>query len=102
MAERTTIRQRKHIASPSVICFFPPCVPWVRSAPPRWLAVNALAPWYGAAGLNIEVPVFNGFLYTARAREAQLRAQAAQQQLRNLQDNIARDVRTGWLNASTA
>jgi len=67
------------------------------------LAGNAaLAPWYGAVGVNIEVPIFNGFLYTARAREAQLRAQAAQQQLRDLQDSISRDVRTGWLNASTA
>ena len=28
--------------------------------------------------------------------------QAAQQQLRDLQDSIARDVRTGWLNATTA
>lgn len=63
---------------------------------------NALAPWYGAAGVNLEVPVFNGFLYNARAREAELRAQAAQQQLRDLQDSIARDVRTGWLNAGTA
>ena len=63
---------------------------------------TALAPWYGAVGVNIEVPVFNGFLYTARAREAQLQAQAAQQQLRDLQDSIARDVRTGWLNAATA
>jgi len=63
---------------------------------------NALAPWYGAVGVNVEVPVFNGFLYNARAREAELRAQAAQQQLRDLQDSIARDVRTGWLNAGTA
>jgi len=63
---------------------------------------TALAPWYGAVGVNIEVPVFNGFLYTARAREAQLQAQAAQRQLRDLQDSIARDVRTGWLNAATA
>jgi outer membrane protein len=63
---------------------------------------NALAPWYGAVGVNVEVPVFNGFLYSARAREAQLRARAAQQQLRDLQDSIARDVRTGWLNAATA
>jgi outer membrane protein len=63
---------------------------------------TALAPWYGAVGVNIEVPIFNGFLYTARAREAQLRAQAAQQQLRDLQDSISRDVRTGWLNAATA
>ena len=63
---------------------------------------NALAPWYGAVGVNVEVPVFNGFLYSARAREAELQAQAAQQQLRDLQDSIARDVRTGWLNAATA
>jgi outer membrane protein len=63
---------------------------------------NALAPWYGAVGVNVEVPIFNGFLYTARAREAELRAQAAQQQLRDLQDSIARDVRTGWLNSATA
>lgn len=63
---------------------------------------NALAPWYGAVGVNVELPVFNGFLYSARAREAELRAQAAQQQLRDLQDSIARDVRTGWLNTATA
>jgi outer membrane protein len=63
---------------------------------------TALAPWYGAVGVNIEVPIFNGFLYTARAREAQLRAQATQQQLRDLQNSISRDVRTGWLNAATA
>ena len=63
---------------------------------------NALAPWYGAVGVNVEVPVFNGFLYSARAREAELQVQAAQQQLRDLQDSIARDVRTGWLNAVTA
>jgi outer membrane protein len=63
---------------------------------------NALAPWYGAVGVNVEVPVFNGFLYRARTHEAALRAQAAQQQLRDLQDSIARDVRTGWLNAATA
>jgi outer membrane protein len=63
---------------------------------------NAIAPWYGAVGVNVEVPIFNGFLYSARTREAELRAQAAQQQLRELQDSIARDVRTGWLNSATA
>lgn len=62
----------------------------------------ALAPWYGAVGINIEVPVFNGFLYTAQSREARLRAQADQQRLRDLQDRISRDVRTAWLNAGTA
>ena len=33
--------------------------------------------WYGAAGANISIPVFNGFLYQRRAKEAKLRAQAA-------------------------
>jgi outer membrane protein len=55
---------------------------------------------YGAVGANVEIPLFNGFLYTARAREAQLRAQATNERLRDLQNLIARDVRTSWLNAN--
>ncbi|HEX6803469.1 MAG TPA: TolC family protein [Terriglobales bacterium] len=62
----------------------------------------ALSNWYGAVGVNIDIPVFNGFLYTARAHEASLRAQAADERLRDLRDRISRDVRTSWLNASTA
>jgi outer membrane protein len=58
--------------------------------------------WYGAAGANVSIPLFNGFEYTARAREADLRANAAQEQVRNLRENIARDVRTSVLNAQIA
>jgi outer membrane protein len=58
--------------------------------------------WYGAAGANISIPLFNGFEYTARAKEADLRASAAQEQVRNLRANIARDVRTSVLNAQIA
>jgi len=58
--------------------------------------------WYGAVGVNVNIPVFNGFLFTARAHEASLRAQAAQERLRDLRDRIARDVRTSWLNAKAA
>lgn len=58
--------------------------------------------WYGAVGINVEIPVFNGFLYTARSKEASLRAQAAQERLRDIRDRISRDVRTSWLNAKTA
>jgi outer membrane protein len=61
-----------------------------------------ISSWYGAVGVNIDIPVFNGFLFTARAKEAALRAQAAQEKLRDLRDRIARDVRTSWLNAKTA
>ena len=58
--------------------------------------------WYGAAGANISIPVFNGFLYNARAQEAKLRANAAGEQVRNLRDVIARDLRTAVLNAQNA
>ncbi|HEY3627479.1 MAG TPA: TolC family protein [Terracidiphilus sp.] len=58
--------------------------------------------WYGAAGANISIPVFNGFEYSARAREADLRANAAQEQVRNLRNNVARDVRSAVLNAQIA
>jgi outer membrane protein len=58
--------------------------------------------WYGAAGANLSIPVFNGFLFNAEAKEAKLRAQAAQENVRNLRDVIARDVRTAVLNAQTA
>ena len=58
--------------------------------------------WYGAAGANVSIPIFNGFQYTARAKEANFRAQAASEQVRNLRDTIARDVRAAVLNAQIA
>jgi outer membrane protein len=61
-----------------------------------------LSNWYGAVGVNVGIPLFNGFLYTARSREAHLKAQAAQDRLLDLRNRISRDVRTSWLNANTA
>ncbi len=58
--------------------------------------------WYGAAGANISIPIFNGFLFNARASEAQLRAGAAAEHVRSLRIVIARDVRTAVLNAQNA
>jgi outer membrane protein len=58
--------------------------------------------WYGAVGGNINIPIFNGFRLTAQASEAALQAQAASEQTRALQEQVARDVRTAWLNANTA
>jgi outer membrane protein len=57
--------------------------------------------WYGAVGGDIEIPIFNGFLYPAKSREASLRAQAADERLRDMRDRVARDVRTSWLNVNT-
>ncbi|HMD99419.1 MAG TPA: TolC family protein [Terriglobia bacterium] len=57
---------------------------------------------YAAAGLNVNIPIFNGRLYSARAAEARLRAEAADENLRDEADRVARDVRLAWLNANTA
>jgi len=64
--------------------------------------VSPFTSWYGAIGVNVNVPIFNGFLYPARSREAGFRTQAADQQLRDLKDRIANGVRTSWLSAITA
>jgi outer membrane protein len=61
-----------------------------------------VANWWGGIGVNMNIPIFNGFLYSAQAKEASIRAQAASEQTRDLRDRIARDVRTAWLSANTA
>jgi outer membrane protein len=61
-----------------------------------------LSSWYWAVGANVDVPIFNGFLYSARAREADLRSQAARERLLDLRNRISRDVRTAWLNATSS
>lgn len=58
--------------------------------------------WYGAAGVNMSIPLFNGFLFSARARAADYRSSVLQQQVRDLRDRIARDVRVTWLQSNTA
>jgi outer membrane protein len=61
-----------------------------------------LSDWYGAVGVNVGIPLFNGFLYSARSKEALLKAQAAQARVLDLRNRISRDVRTSWLNANAA
>ncbi len=63
---------------------------------------DAISPWYGAIGVNVEIPVFNGFLFQARAAEAGLRAKASRERLADLKNTVARDVRTSWLDAGAA
>jgi outer membrane protein len=57
---------------------------------------------YGAAGVNVNIPVFNGHLFRARQNEAELRARAAAQSVNDLTNNVIRDVRVAWLEASAA
>lgn len=58
--------------------------------------------WWGGAGVNMNVPIFNGFLYSAQAKESTLRAEADSERARGLRDQIVRDVRTAWLSSKTA
>ena len=58
--------------------------------------------WWGGIGVNMNIPIFNGFLYSSQAKEAKFRAQAASEQSRDLRDRIVRDVHTAWLDANTA
>jgi outer membrane protein len=57
---------------------------------------------YAAAGLSLTLPLYTGGLYSARQREAELRAQAAEESLRDQENNVVRDVRIAWLNAQNA
>lgn len=58
--------------------------------------------WYGAVGVNMSIPIFNGFRYSAQASQASYEAKAAAERTRDLRDQVVRDVRTAWLNANTA
>jgi outer membrane protein len=58
--------------------------------------------WWGGVGVNMNIPIFNGFLYSAQAKETTLRAEAESERARALRDQIVRDVRTAWLASNTA
>jgi outer membrane protein len=58
--------------------------------------------WFGAVGIDLEVPIFSGFRYVAEADEADERAKAAQENLRNLRDRVVRDVRDSWLQSNAS
>ena len=66
------------------------------------VGADQLAPRYAAVGVNVNIPIFNGHLYGALRSEANSRARADDQYVRDLQDSIVRDVRTAWLNANSA
>jgi outer membrane protein len=78
---------------------------------PSIVAVGAagLAPYhqvgiedrYAAAAVNVSVPILNGSLYSARHAEASLRARGVSARLRDLENQVRRDVQIAWLNART-
>jgi outer membrane protein len=58
--------------------------------------------WDGAAAANLDVPLFNGFRYSAEAKQTRLQAQATDAQALSLRNSIVRDVHTSWLAANNA
>jgi outer membrane protein len=84
---------------------------WEQSLPSiRALGVVGEAPvrddhitsWYGAVGVNVEIPLFTGFRISAQTHEAQLQSEAENERLTALKNAVSRDVRTSWLAANTA
>jgi outer membrane protein len=63
---------------------------------------NHIPNWYGAVGVNINIPIFNGFLYNARAKAADLETEVQRQSLLDTRNNIARDVRNAWQDSRRA
>lgn len=63
---------------------------------------SRLSSRYNAAGFSINIPIFNGRLYKAREAEAEYKARAVEQNLRDGENRIARDVRIAWLNINSA
>jgi len=57
---------------------------------------------YGALGMNLNIPILNGGQFDSRRAEAELRAQAVSQELRELEVRISRDVRAAWVEAENA
>jgi outer membrane protein len=63
---------------------------------------SSMASHYNAGGVVINIPIFNGNLYKARQAEADYRARASEQTLRDGENKVARDVRVAWLSADAA
>jgi outer membrane protein len=57
---------------------------------------------YEALAVNVQIPIFNGFLFSARREAAQYELQASEQRERYFEDRIVRDVRAAWERAKTS
>jgi outer membrane protein len=57
---------------------------------------------YAAAGFNLNIPIFNGGLYSARRAEADLEANARTRDVQQLQLEVGEQVRDAWYQADEA
>jgi outer membrane protein len=57
---------------------------------------------YAAAGFNLNIPVFNGGLFSARHAQAELQASASAQDAQELSLEVSEQVRNAWYRANEA
>jgi len=57
---------------------------------------------YEGVGINLDIPIFNGHLFSARREAAHYDALAVSDRVRNLRQQVENDVRDAWISASTA
>lgn len=62
----------------------------------------AIPPEYEGVAANVNIPIFNGHLFSAREEAAYQHALESDQKLRDEQDRISRDVRVAWASANDA
>jgi outer membrane protein len=79
-----------------------PTVSFVATAGVTPWRQNTLSDRYAAAGVNLNVPIFNGHLFGSLHSEATARAEAQRERVLDLESRISRDVRVAWLNVSSA
>ena len=73
-------------------------IPYIAQETPQRLVPGE----YEGVGVNVQIPVFNGHLFSARRQEAHYHTLEADQRLRDREQQIARDVRAAWASAMTA
>lgn len=57
---------------------------------------------YAAAGFNLDIPVFNGGLFSARRAQAELQASARSEDTRELSLEVSEQARVAWYRANEA
>jgi len=57
---------------------------------------------YDGVAVNMSIPIFTGHLYSARQSEAHFQTLAQTERLRDLKQQVERDVRASWASAATA
>jgi outer membrane protein len=101
LSARADFRAAQHFATAQGD-LWRPSVSFAATAGVTPLHQNTLTDRYAAAGVNVTVPIFNGRLFGAEHAEAEARADAESERVRDAENAIAHDIRVAWLQAGAA